>query len=280
MADFDAAVVAAKFALELMEDRRGPRSFWPPHAWELAACHHFLALALAGLGSFEEAIAALKDIEPLVSPASMKAATPHLANALMEDTRALKLECEVANCIADARRDVTSSSSVLQTLLNAAEVLLGDTRGTQVRGRLLALAALLTLLCELPWHVAGGSRAEALETASAQLASARGLLGPITCVRRVAPGEAACAAMLGDAAGAASRAEAWAREAERLGGSSSSSSSTGRDLAMEAREAAAGLAEAQPQILKRMLCGALRRPGSGELAVENDGGIAWDSVCA
>jgi len=222
------AAQAARCAHRLLQERQcGARSFWPPHALEIAAAARVAALGEAALGNFPEALLHLHGTEELLWPAidlansgSSHSAVPtrSMVLALLEDIRALRLECEVARRMSKVV-DGSLSLPECQSLLAAAEVLLADAHGQRVCARLSLLAAALSLLGELPWHAAGadgrgGARTEVMEQAAKRLALARDTLSNHVCLCRVAPVEVVCMAMHGDVQLAAEQAAAWSAAAK------------------------------------------------------------------
>lgn len=212
--DFLGACAATERALAFLEDRRGPRDFWPPHCWEHAACYRTKVLALAGLQCYKEAIAALDKLEPLVAPASMRQAAPRVAEALIEDVRVLRLECEAARDTECGLSAGVVPAAALQVLADSAERLQCQLKGLYTTGRCQAIMAKLTLLQELPWYGSGCARTEALEMAATHLASSRRCLGEAAYAQKLAGAEAVCAAMRGQGDGAMEAAEAWAQECQ------------------------------------------------------------------
>lgn len=213
-----AAVAAARGARALLEERQGPRNFWPSHCWELAVCHRTAALALVRLGRYGEAWSCFAALGPLLAPSSMKTAAPRLVSCLTEDIAVLRLECEVAeraDCCAEA---AGAPPEVLQALMASTEQLVKHLQGQHMRARALALSAKLTLLQELPWFLMGSPRPEALASVVEQLSSARQHFSAAAEAQKVAPVELVCITMQGDLVTACGCAAAWASHCQVIYG--------------------------------------------------------------
>ncbi|CAE7042038.1 Lpcat2b [Symbiodinium natans] len=194
------AEAAARDALQLLEETRSS-AFWPPHPWELAACHRLLALSLCRAGRPARALGELQGLGQLLVD------TPGLlADLLHQDVQVLQLEVEVALDV-DLRCSDKGNvqASVLQSFIRRADALLKTSTHLPCACRLLALAAKLALLAEIPWYVAGGARAEVVKDASDRLEEAS-----VVEPHRVLAAQAVCAALSGDEAGALAAASAWA----------------------------------------------------------------------
>lgn len=216
---FAAAEVAAKDALEMLEARRSPRDFWPPHCWELASCRRLAVKALCALGRPSRALGELQAITPLLAPDGAALAPP-LAAKLKEEISVLRLEVEVTVDVDQhSAEKCVVPSAILQAFLRRVQALLPEVSLAFVRIELQLLAAKLTLLEELPWFVAGGARAEAVNAVHQWLADARAAGRDA----EVLPAESICAALMGDTEGALRLARRWATcdqaskpQAERL----------------------------------------------------------------
>jgi len=268
--DFKAAVAAAHRALALLDDRKGPRDFWPSHCWELAACRRVQALGLAGSRRHHEAVTALVALEPLLAPRAMLVADAELVTSLREDVRVLKLECEVA-CRVDDLPDDPNTPAAVQELLSTAEDLLTEFKRPAAKVRMLAIAAKLALLQELPWFITGAARDDALKSASERALKARQGLGEKVAAQKIAPVEIVCSAMRGDAPAAQATAEKWWKHCMTSFGDEDSCTRCARQLEGELRlgpQASAGNVcsggHARPrQAYQRALREALRQTGVG-----------------
>ncbi|CAE7888035.1 unnamed protein product [Symbiodinium necroappetens] len=80
----------ARDALQLLQESQ-ECVFWPPHPWELAACHRIAALSLCRAGRPARALGELQDLGRLLAniPGSF-------SDLLREDVQVLQLEVEVA----------------------------------------------------------------------------------------------------------------------------------------------------------------------------------------
>lgn len=230
--DFEAAVATSRAALASLQDRRGPRDFWPPHCWEIAACHRIMALGLAQGGRLRKVVPVLLEQQPFLSPAPMCTVQPQLAASLTEDARALRLECDVA-CHLDASVEKWNAPLELRTLLRDVEAFLAGARLPAIRSSMQVAAAKLTLLQELPWCVAGSARREALDGVMAQLAAARAACERPALVQKVLPVEVACIVMRGDTRTALASASAWAKECAAYFGEEDGGCQSARQLIEE-----------------------------------------------
>jgi len=231
------AVLTARSAIEVMVKRDGPRSFWPAHSWELAACHRTVALGLAGLGRYGEGLTELVEAErQLTAPcvSSAIAVEPQILSCLRDDIRVLKLEFNVAlrvdgSDVAYARviQEDIGTPAAIQAVLEAANKLLAElserellpeVRSPHALARVRAVGTKLALLQELPWFVAGCGRIEALEAAMEQLASSSRMLSKAARLQKITPVEVAHAAICGDATSALESASAWLQECSKVFG--------------------------------------------------------------
>jgi len=200
------AEAAARDALQLLQESQDC-VFWPPHPWELAACHRIAALSLCRAGRPARALGELQDLGRLLAniPGS-------LADLLREDVQVLQLEVEVAVDVDLRCADKGNvQSATLQAFVRRADSLLKAATHLPCACRLLALAARLLLLAEMPWYVASGARAEALEDASDRLDEAS-QVEP----HRVLAAQAVCAVLKGDVSGAQAAASIWAESQDSV----------------------------------------------------------------
>lgn len=181
--------------------------FWPPHPWELAACHRIAALSLCRAGRPARALGELQDLGRLLAniPGSF-------SDLLREDVQVLQLEVEVAVDVDLRCADKGNvQSATLQAFVRRADSLLKVATYAPCACRLLALTARLLLLAEIPWYVASGARAEALEDASDRLDEAS-QVEP----HRVLAAQAVCAALKGNVSGAQAAASMWAESQDSI----------------------------------------------------------------
>jgi len=261
--DFAAAVTTAQRALALLTNRQGPRDFWPPHCWEMAACHRLAALGLAGLRRQGAALEALAELGPRLGPGPTSAAEPRLAGRLCEDARTLELECRAAQHLGEGPGRPRGAED-LQALQRTAGALLAEPRTLHGRARALALAAKLSLVQELPWHDAGSARAPALQQAAESLAAAHEGLRHAELLQKVAPLEVVCAAMRGEVQEALAHGEAWAQECSVSFGEDSELAQNARHFMKELILATPGASESQPcRALQRVVLDALNCIGVG-----------------
>lgn len=230
------AAMEARSAARSLEDRGGPRDFWPPHCWELAACHRIAALGFAGVGSWRKAAPMLSELAPLLAP--MGGAQPGLVAALGEDLEATRLELDVAAHM-DPRIEKWNAAAELQALVRRAADGLAEARRPAARAAALVLSSLAALVQELPWYVAGSARPEALGEVRAMLREARRLgLDREAVALKVLPLEAACAAMGGgSSAEVCAQTRAWEQESSACLGDDDEGTMSARRL-QEALKAA------------------------------------------
>lgn len=200
------AEAAARDALQLLQESQ-ECVFWPPHPWELAACHRIAALSLCRAGRPARALGELQDLGRLLAniPGSF-------SDLLREDVQVLQLEVEVAVDVDLRCADKGNvQSATLQAFVRRADSLLKVATYAPCACRLLALTARLLLLAEIPWYVASGARAEALEDASDRLDEAS-QVEP----HRVLAAQAVCAALKGNVSGAQAAASMWAESQDSI----------------------------------------------------------------
>jgi hypothetical protein len=256
--DFLTAIAGAELALDRLQDRGGPRDFWPPHCWEMAACHRIVALAQLGMRGWRHATEALSRLSPMLSPISMKTAEPQLSSALHEDMDALKLECDVARQINEGVGDKWAPTA-LHAFQRSARELLERLQHPHSRAALQALLAKLCLVQELPWYAAGSARSEVLEEAWAQLESARHGMCVAAALQKVTALQVVCAAMKGDVGAARDQAESWVDQCTAAFGSDVHLTVCARQLVQELTTQS----KPNPQVLQKSLSVTLTCIGAG-----------------
>jgi len=256
MQDFKGAMDLSRSALVMLQDRKGPRDFWPPHCWELAACHHVVAISLAGTGALQKVQPVLSELKQLLAPAAVLGAQPRLSAPMSEDLRVLKTECALALYM-HPKIEKWDAPAEWRQLSHDVHTLLSEPIQPHSRASMLVASAQLTLLQELPWFVAGSARAETLDAVMAHLEEARGEIQDEAAVQKVVPVHAACQAMRGDVAVAVSSAQNWAARTAAFFGESHPSCECARRLATQL-ESSAG--DTPPKALQQAIRDALASP--------------------
>lgn len=270
--DSRGALALSREAWGLLQDRRGPRDFWPMHGWELAACRRLEALALAALGELRKVQPLLAELPSLLEPAAACGARPAMFVPLLADVRALRIEAAIAVLI-DPDIETWDAPAEMRQLLHDVQTLLSEDVPPHVRACMRVAAARLVVLAETPWFAAGSVRTDALDEQLSRLVLAEAELPEEAAVQKVFPVRVACLVMCGDTSAAQACAESWAARAEERFGAGSLACRSARGLAKQLAVPAPADSVAPARALQRAIREALASTGIGwlEHLVHRDG---------